>query len=300
MPLARAEPHSTAELRQLIATLEGSGLAERRADVRTLLAHSHAVLAAAGARPPPSAGKAWRKLRAVGGLLLDVGCVAIASFAAIAAMLGRGGWVAALLLLACAGWAVLRAQSLRQGLAEAPYLASYLAGWAWDWVAEAFSDAATQRLHRRLAAWDIMADWRHHRRSLPRAAVTGASGLAALRSFLAQAHGAARFSALDGALDARLEALRWAALMQAFARVTAAPAIALPEPAPPPPVPAGPPEAVARRIDLREAIRRKRAEVTTAYGGKLKTPAENDHREQHVNGLKADIAALESQLATLG
>lgn len=55
-----------------------------------------------------------------------------------------------------------------------------------------------------------------------------------------------------------------------------------------------------RRSDLRELIRRKRQDITTAYGWKLKTSAEIAQRDTYLQELRAEIATLEQELAALG
>ncbi|MDB5377266.1 MAG: hypothetical protein JWR00_1712, partial [Rubritepida sp.] len=63
----RAEDRAAAELRELVAQLERSGLAERRADVRQLLENSRSLLharhrPALAAGPPLRAAPSARKL----------------------------------------------------------------------------------------------------------------------------------------------------------------------------------------------------------------------------------------------
>ena len=296
MPPACADPTGSAELRHLIAQLESSGLAERRADAAALLAHSRALLEAR-ARTAPSARKAWRKLAILGCLLLDAVGLGLAVFACAGLLVGGWPrWVAPILLLACAGWAVLRLPGLRGALGEAPRIVAYLAGWGWDWFAEAFSEAATRRLESRLDAWALMREWRRR----------PGAGWPELRDFIADRRGEAAIATLDAATEPRLMAMRWVALMRTFATLSSAPGPAVAaaradiEMPPAQDVQSEPLELAARRADLREEIRRKRAEITTAYGWKLKKPAEIAQRELHVDGLKTEVAALEQALAALG
>ncbi len=316
-----ADARSAAELRQLIALLERSGMAEKRADARALLESSRALLhAPVGGRPAPSPRRVLAKLLALCCLGLDG--VAMAAFCA-----GVAGWLAGTLprpvalglLLVGPAWAILRAAALRAWLVEAALIAAYHARWGWDWFAEAFSPAAQLRLEARLAAREVMWLWRRHRRGL-----LHRPGLADVEEFLHRTHGPAARAAFSAVVAAqrqdgrggRLTALRWLALIQAFEGLPA-PAVQPSAPAPlvlgesaplpaarppaPPMLPALPenPARIQRRIDLRELIRRKREDVTTAYGWKLKTPAEIAQREQRVDELRAEIAALERELTAI-
>ncbi len=108
--------------------------------------------------------------------------------------------------------------------------------------------------------------------------------------------------------------MRWSSLITLFEATAAGGALWAtdPPPAPPPvappalpplaapPVAAEPPEHLQRRLDLRELIRKKRQDITTAYGWKLKTEAEIAQRDNYLNELRAEIAALEKELAALG
>jgi hypothetical protein len=220
-------------------------------------------------------------------------------------------------------WAVFRLRRHLTSLSEAVRWLGYHLAWAWDWLAEAFSLRAMERLEARIQAREVMWGWRHHRRSLPRH-----PALEDVAAYLAVEYGppaASEFcraaAALAGARDwalrcgtrrnraaERLAALRWSALIAIFGRLAATGAlwpsleagVAPAEPAPPPPPPAEPPERAARRADLRELIRRKRQDITAAFGWKLKSEAEIAQRDQHLAQLRAEIAALERELAELG
>jgi predicted aminopeptidase len=55
----------------------------------------------------------------------------------------------------------------------------------------------------------------------------------------------------------------------------------------------------SRRAELRDLIRRKRQDITTAHNWKLKTAAEIAQRDAYLDGLRGEIAALEKELAEL-
>lgn len=65
-------------------------------------------------------------------------------------------------------------------------------------------------------------------------------------------------------------------------------------------MPVEPPELVQRRADLREAIKRKRAEIARTHEWKMKTPAEIAQRDLIVAQLRQEVAALEAELSALG
>jgi hypothetical protein len=172
--------------------------------------------------------------------------------------------------------------------------------------------------------------WRQHRRTLPRRAtledVAGylavEYGPQAAREFhrAAEALSQAQDWTLRGAsrrnrAAERLAALRWSALIAVFGRLAAtgalwpdfeeAPADAAPgalATAPPlmPELPTESPERAARRADLRDMLRRKRQDITAAFGWKLKSEAEITQRDAHLAQLRTEIAALERELAELG
>jgi hypothetical protein len=56
----------------------------------------------------------------------------------------------------------------------------------------------------------------------------------------------------------------------------------------------------ARREELRELVRRKRQDITTAHNWKLKTSAEIAQRDAYLQRLRSEIAALEKEIAALG
>jgi len=110
---------------------------------------------------------------------------------------------------------------------------------------------------------------------------------------------------------ARLQMLRWSALIEEFSELAAsgalfpapAPRRSAPAPPPPPPEPeeeAEPPERARRREELLELIRKKKQDIQTAHGWKLKTEAELAHRDAYQAGLRREIAEHERELAALG
>jgi len=320
-----ARPATAAELRELIAALERSGMAERRQDARDLLETSRQLLRAQQEQGRASlggrrvVGRAAGMLASIGQRLLDALAAIGVGVAALGGMLGGLEPVPALAMGAGGmTWAGLRAPALRDAVAEAGRVVWYHLAWAGDWFAEAFSPPAAARLEARHAGRGVMARWRYHRRLLSRPAT-----FADVEETLRIEYGAASASALLAIADglkpaprARLRALRWSALISAFGRLTASGALArparppAPEPMPgalpaqpdlPPPLPIAPesPARIQRRQDLRELIRRKRADITTAYSWKLKSEAEIAERERHVDVLKAEIAAIEHEMAAL-
>ncbi|MCX7374686.1 MAG: hypothetical protein NTW56_20010 [Alphaproteobacteria bacterium] len=103
--------------------------------------------------------------------------------------------------------------------------------------------------------------------------------------------------------------LRWSFLISRFEGLAASGAL-WPDIAPPPagaavpgaepvPPPAERPEIIQRRLELRELIKRKRQEINTAHGWKLKTAAEIAQRDLHLNALREEIRALEEELHML-
>ncbi|WP_421995406.1 hypothetical protein [Roseococcus sp.] len=52
-----------------------------------------------------------------------------------------------------------------------------------------------------------------------------------------------------------------------------------------------------RRIDLAELIRKKRQEITNAYGWKLKTEAEIAQRDSYLRQTRQELGDLERELA---
>jgi hypothetical protein len=241
-------------------------------------------------------------------------------------------------LAAAAACALLRAEAAGDLAYEAAFRLGYWGFGAYLWVAEAFSHAAARRYAARLAAVDVMWAWRRHRRGLaarptlpdlerfladsygPAAAVSFRRAVSAMVSPTpAREAGPLRGLAPVGPnprIMARIERLRFSALIRLFEQVarrgafwsTAAPPAPEPEPEPlaeaaPVVAPAEDPAVIAarrRRADeLRDKIKRKRQDVTTAYTWKMKTQAEVDQRERYVDGLKAEIAALKAELKDL-
>jgi hypothetical protein len=326
----RAEDHAAPELRELVAQLERSGLAERRADVRHLLERSRFLLHAdrrpmpTGAPPlraGPSARNLAGKLGTILSLALDV-LVLVALFWGCGSVLTHPGAMLdpmsrpeMALALIGPGWILLRQ---RAALHEAGCRLLYYLAWGCDWFAEAFSRRAMRRLSARLAAREVMRAWRQHRHSL-----LHRPGTRDVESFLGLAYGTPATEAfqraaglLDGPTADRFEALRWSVLIRLFERLAASGALwpppdppqmaeAMPEPPAETPSPAvepeaEPPEVAQRRVDLRDLIRRKRQDITTAYGWKLKTEAEIAQRDTYLGQTRKEIGAMEKELAALG
>jgi hypothetical protein len=200
-----AQGTSIAELQRLVERLEQSGLADRRADVAALLDQSRAVLAPregmrpSGRRPrqrpaaPRMAERPARRQRVGRGGKLAAMLLLAADGAA--AMLGAASLVGMLLapappeaaapvLAGAVAWGI--AHRGRIAAAEACFALGYGLRWGWLWVAEAFSDRAFERLQILLDARDVMAAWREWRGALPRPA-----RMADVEAFLAETHGPA-------------------------------------------------------------------------------------------------------------
>jgi hypothetical protein len=333
----RAEDRAAAELGELVAQLERSGLAERRADVRQLLERSRFLLHAR--RPVPTAGPPLRagpsarnlagKLGTVLSVVLDALLLMAFAWACGSVLTHRGAMLdtairpeVALALIA-PGWILLRRKAGREALREAGCRLLYYLAWGYDWFAEAFSRRAMRRLSARMAAREVMRAWRRHRHSL-----LHCPGLLDVESFLELAYGARAANefrsavGLVGQRNARIEALRWSVLIRLFEGLAASGALWPPPdsvpmagstPAPPaetlPPAEAPSPEVqpdaepsevAQRRVDLRELIRRKRQDITTAYGWKLKTEAEIAQRDTYLGQTRKEIGAMEKELAALG
>jgi hypothetical protein len=242
------------------------------------------------------------------------------------------------LLATLAVWALLRAETTAEWGYEVAFRLGYWAVGGYLWVAEAFSDFAARRYAARLAAADVMSAWRRHRRNLlshptradleaflaesygPAAAVAFRRAVSAMVSPPALRPGGPLRGVAPAGPNAqqlgRIERLRFSALIRLFEAVardgafwpnSAVPAQPQPElqPRPDPPaefVAEDPAVAAARRrrIDeLRDRIKQKRQDVTTAYSWKMKTPTEVEQRERYVDTLKVEIAALEAELKDL-
>lgn len=319
------DAHSVQELRLLIAQLERRGLADTHPEARALLERSRALLR----RQHPPARRVAAKLGRL--LVLAVDAAALAALPLLLLM-GLAGPMPPMALAAAAFipvWAGFRLRRHAAWLGEGARWLRYHIAWGWDWLAEAFSLSAMERLEARIQAREVMWGWRHHRRTLRRR-----PGLADVSAYLAQEYGPEAARAFQRAAEAvaeardwtlrggnrrnrpaeRLAALRWSALITLFGQLAASGALwpgsesepepVQPEPTPrppePPPPPAEPPERIARRADLRDLIRRKRQDITAAFGWKLKSEAEVAQRDAHLAQLRAEIAALERELAELG
>lgn len=324
------------ELERLVAALERSGLAESRADIAALLAQSKALLGTpipAPARPRRRTRVSARgKLRTLLLLLLD----ALAAMATLYGAAGLGfrtmealeGGIA---LAAGLGWALWRWGGLPALMAETLFRLRYTLRWAGLWLAEPFSDRAYEALETLLDAREVMRGWQAHRRTLP-----PNPGLPDVEAWLRSTYGprvATRFArAAEGRRAGQAgwtlrgghgsgpvrpvpasRMMRWSSLITLFEATAAGGALwaTEPPPAPPPVAPPAlpplaatpepePPEYIQRRLDLRDLIRKKRQDITTAYGWKLKTEAEIAQRDNYLNELRAEIAALEKELAALG
>lgn len=325
------------ELERLVAALERSGLAESRADIAALLAQSKALL---GTPAPPSGRPRRRARVSARGKLRAIFLLALDALAAMATLYGAAGLgfetmealEGGLALAAGLGWALWRWGGLPALLAEALFRLRYALRWAGLWLAEPFSDRAYEALETLLDAREVMRGWRAHRRTLP-----PSHGLQDVEAWLRATYGpriAARFA--RAAEERRAgqpgwtlrggqasgpprpvppsRMMRWSSLITLFEATAAGGALWAtdPPPAPPsvappalppiavPPVEAEPPEHLQRRLDLRDLIRKKRQDITTAYGWKLKTEAEIAQRDNYLQELRTEIAALEKELAALG
>ncbi|WP_421995405.1 hypothetical protein [Roseococcus sp.] len=227
----RAEDRVAAELRELLAQLERSGLAERRADVRLLIANSRSLLHARRRALPcglpereaPSARKLAGKLGTLLWIVLDM--LVLAGFLWGIWSVLRPDELTPETVLALAGpiWILLRLPAAREGLHEAAAHLIYHLAWGYDWFAEAFGRAAQRRLSARLAAREVMWAWSRHRRSLPHR-----PGLRDVEAFLDLAYGlhateafrrGARHlgEAAGRRAGMRLAGLRWSVLIRLLA-----------------------------------------------------------------------------------
>jgi len=302
----------TEELRRLISLLEHSGLAARRPDVAALIDASRSRLSAGGMPPRQPRGRPRAKAGALLLVLIDALMLggAVASLASL--VLSPPEPLPALLLAAALLWGLLRSAAARAVIAGSGFWLRYHLRWAWLWLAEAFSPAAQTRLDALLYGREVMQAWRHHRRQLPHA-----PAITELERFLHHAYGpqaVARFRdvALEpcwtrrGGAAPPAPSLRRAYLLPRFEALAMSGALwpapppamvmAMPAPAPRPP---DPPELTQRCVDLREMIKRKRADINAAHGWKLKTPAEIAQRDAHLQTLREDIRAMEAELAAL-
>jgi len=330
--------HSVQELRLLIAQLERSGLADSHPEARAVLERSRAMLRRQHAAPRRLGAKLATMLTlAVDAVLLAalpvVVLLALAGTPAppaLAIALFMPLW-AAFRLRRHAHWLAEAARWLGYHLAWA---------WDWFAEAFSLRalDRLEARIQARavMSGWRQYRRALRGRAALEDVAeyLDLEYGPQAARAFrrAAEALSHARDWTLRGGsrrnrAAERLAALRWSALIQLFGGLAARGALwsdyqeeeeagegeergmrGKPEEhqsyfaqhhAPPDPEPE-PPERAARRVDLREQIRRKRQDITAAFGWKLKSEAEITQRDAHLVQLRADIAALERELAELG
>lgn len=333
-----ADAANREELERLVALLERSGQATARADIAALLARSKAVLGAPPPQraPPrrrsrPPRPNARRKLGALGLLLLDAVACMVGMYGA--ASLGFGGVspvVGGPALAAALAWGLLRWGGAPALLQEGWFRIGYGLRWVRLWLTEPFSDHAYRQLEALPPARDVMRGWRAHRRGLP-----DEPALSDVEAWLRTSYGPLAVDAFRRAREARQQwgsgwtlrggfsteavrpipearLMRWSGLITLFEEIAAQQALWPADPmplecAPPPPgLPAAvltaaePPERTQRRLDLRELIRRKRQDITNAYGWKLKTTAEIAQRDTYLHDVRAEITALEQELAGLG
>ena len=224
--------HSVQELRQLIAMLERSGIAEHRPEAQALLLRSRALLRERRRGTRGLSGKLVTLLT----LAMDAAMLGSATMAAVLAVTGPASFALIGLALAPTAWLVLRLRHHAHWLAEAARWIAYHLAWLYDWFAEAVSLAAMERLDARIAAREVMSGWRQHRRALPRRLAPGLDDVAA---FLDAAYGAQAGRAFRHEAEAlgrppaatirggaareraalRLAALRWSALIALFGRL---------------------------------------------------------------------------------
>lgn len=340
--------HSTQELRQLIAMLERSGIAEQRPEARALLQRSRALLRERQGGARRIAGKFGTLVI----LALDAAMLGLGMVLAVALVAGTPLPAGITPAVAPGAWLLFRLRHQAYWLGEAARWAIYHLAWLYDWFAEAVSIAAMDRLDARIAAREVMRGWRLHRRALPHR-----PRLEDVAAFLAAEYGPETARAFHGQIEAlgqgeapgqasgqapgqrsrrrgrvtrrarRLAEMRWSALIHVFGQLAASGALwpeALPSgrehgglewpatvaqptnspaphaAAPPAPEAADTPERAARRADLRNIIRRKRQDITTAFGWHLKTEAEIVQRDNFLTQTRAEIAELERELAQLG
>lgn len=327
---------SVQELRQLIAMLERSGIAARRPEAHALLLRSRALLRQRQRARWRVAGKLGTLLT----FLVDGVMLAALPFLAIMLAAGPLDWRQQALAAAIPLWLAFRLRHQAHWLGEAARWAGYHMAWLFDWFAEAVSLRAAERLQARLAAREVMWGWRQHRRALPRrASLDDVAGFLAVeygpqaeREFrrLAEALSHAPEWSIRGGVARnraaeRLGALRWSALIAIYRQLGASgalwpdfPPVEREQGVPPwqgtedsaaplgqaaatlPPEATDTPERAARRADLRSMIRRKRQDITAAFGWRLKTEAEITQRDNFLAQIRAEIADLEAELARMG
>lgn len=293
-------------------------MAAQHPEARALLERSHALLR----RRQRAPRRVVAKLGTLATLMLDAAMVAALPFLAILLLTETVGLPALALCTALPLWLLSRLRRRLHGLGEAARWVSYHLAWLWDWFAEAFSERALARLEARIVARDVMRGWRQHRRALPRRpSPEDVLGFLAVE-YGAQAALAFRNAAeMPGHLAARLAALRWSALIRIFGELASTGALwpgippagfeGKPGPAvetegtgtaeaPLPPAPTELGERTARRADLRDLIRRRRQDITTAFGWQLKTEAQINERDNFLKITRAEIAEMERELAALG
>ncbi|MBS7809625.1 hypothetical protein [Roseococcus pinisoli] len=301
----RPQGGAAAELQELVARLEQSGLAERREDVRHLLEHSRLLLREAR-RPRAKPAMRWGVMPR----LLEALLLAAFLWGVWGAMMRGWGHPLSLLALAAPGLALLWRSGARELLREAGSRLLYALAWGGDWVAEAFSASAMHRLAVRSTAWGLMRAWRRHARAHP-----SRPGLREVEAFLELTVGPRAAAAFRRAADDRLgrdadrlATLRWSVLIRLFEQMAVsgalAPDIAPPEAVPLPEIPvafdAESAGATSRRPELAELIRRKRQDIATAHGWPLKSVAEVAQRDAYLRQLREEVAALERELTSAG
>ncbi len=282
-------------------------------------------------RPPRRAAiRPAAKLRLLFLMAIDMalGLVAAAALAGLLAGTAPARLAGPVLAVALA-WVLWRWGGAPAAAAEAMARLRYARRWAWLWFAEAFSEAAFEALQDLLDAREVMRGWQAWRRELghrPR--------LADVDAFLAERFGAQavlrfRFAmavqgesrrgwtlrggyARNPAPVREAEAMRWSRLILAFEAVARDGALwpaadaAWSPPAAPPPAEAPPPvedpdhaARMQRRLELKEAIKRKREEIRRTTEWKMKTPAEIAQQDAHLALLRGELAALEAELKAL-
>jgi hypothetical protein len=331
--VARLEQSGLAERREDVARL----LARSRALLAAQGAAPPAPSRMTRRRRPRPVGLRAR-LRAGLLLLLDASALGALGFAAVGLGAGTLAVTAGLGVVGAAAlWGVLRWGGAPELLAEGAARLAYLLRWAGLWLAEPFHEGAWEGLEALLDAREVMRAWRRHRRGLSVAGLAEVEaflaeryGRGAATRFRAavEARRAAGWTLRGGEAapeavplpEARL--MRWSMLIRLFEAVAAGGALWAPEPPAPAPQPAPLPEApprasldplppptvhdpeaeyrAARREELRELVRRKRQDITTAHNWKLKTSAEIAQRDAYLQRLRSEIAALEKEIAALG